>query len=912
MEAPPGAISDTSDIQVGTVIKDKWILVKCLGAGAFGQIFLAQTLPPHPPLEVALKFEKKDTPKKVLHMETTALTKLQGHKHYAQAYYFGYYQDTSYLVQEALGPNLLELVMRMRYHRFSLGTVLLLGIQALEALDSFHTTGFIHRDLKPANFLVGRTPKTFDTLYLIDFGLLKRTTSSNGTVIAQRQNVGFRGTIRYASSNAHYGRDLSRVDDLWSLLYILVEFYTGSLPWCTLEDKDEIRILKDKMQSELIVEQLPSEFKDFVKHLQTCTFYTIPDYKYLQELLRSCFHRLGGTDDMHLDFYDYLKWEYSQRQNPPNKNKNSELSETVNSSEKGNNQSEKQNNESTPKSEDEILPSQSTSKSDPPEIISSSNQPTSSSDASPSQHKLQPLPLYQAKRPSPNVTSPVAPNHQSFSPNRPPWNINTPSVPNSTCPPVFPPVSIPHALLMSGVTKNGTTLDVNEQNPVQQLDVSEFQRRDVCAMGFDQTLAQDESQFPVSPLFNQLNRRNLASTFNLPLLLPRTVEDPSSPMRFHNQFNLPSPLLSHTSSLQKLPTISPMRERSFAPSTSVSPFGTLLPQEKRKSINRPRGNSVGEAESPHVKMDIILSATSKNSPHHSEHSSSGTKLLAGITPRPSTTASHSREGSKKPPTHTQRKQRSSTLLKFSDDSNDERSLALSHLHISSKGSSGGESDSSSSLPDLISEEGLPLDTLKRQKTDHTEKGSSTVQFRMVENDDGYFSFTMDGEAIEEKHDPVLNSPATHNTVAAPVDENANASASSPAMSVAQTNPTNNLTTRSTDMKKHDSHPKNFEQNDPGPFQTGVRNELSSTATPFLSLSLINREDVTKNINSNQSLPYQSELSETRNMSSRGSQADISSVHKATTPNPSAGESSSEGRAKPHPVSQETDCGCTLF
>ena len=49
--------------------------------------------------------------------------------------------------------------------------------------------------------------------------------------LQERAMVGFRGTIRYASVNAHYGRDLGRVDDLWSLLYILVELATGSLPW---------------------------------------------------------------------------------------------------------------------------------------------------------------------------------------------------------------------------------------------------------------------------------------------------------------------------------------------------------------------------------------------------------------------------------------------------------------------------------------------------------------------------------------------------------------------------------------------------------------------------------------------------------------------------------------------------------
>lgn len=48
---------------------------------------------------------------------------------------------------------------------------------------------------------------------------------------AARENRRFRGSSAYASVNAHEERDLSRRDDLWSLLYVLVEFLVGDLPW---------------------------------------------------------------------------------------------------------------------------------------------------------------------------------------------------------------------------------------------------------------------------------------------------------------------------------------------------------------------------------------------------------------------------------------------------------------------------------------------------------------------------------------------------------------------------------------------------------------------------------------------------------------------------------------------------------
>jgi len=54
-----------------------------------------------------------------------------------------------------------------------------------------------------------------------------------------RPSVGFRGTGRYASLNAHNGIELGRRDDLWSLFYTLVEFLRGKLPW--RKEKDRVR-----------------------------------------------------------------------------------------------------------------------------------------------------------------------------------------------------------------------------------------------------------------------------------------------------------------------------------------------------------------------------------------------------------------------------------------------------------------------------------------------------------------------------------------------------------------------------------------------------------------------------------------------------------------------------------------------
>jgi len=71
----------------------------------------------------------------------------------------------------------------------------------LIAIQQVHDKGYIHRDIKPSNFVMDT--KSCNKVYIVDFGLGKRHLDSNGNAIEQRNSVEFRGTIPYASLNAH-------------------------------------------------------------------------------------------------------------------------------------------------------------------------------------------------------------------------------------------------------------------------------------------------------------------------------------------------------------------------------------------------------------------------------------------------------------------------------------------------------------------------------------------------------------------------------------------------------------------------------------------------------------------------------------------------------------------------------------
>lgn len=50
---------------------------------------------------------------------------------------------------------------------------------------------------------MGRMPYNCRKVYMLDFGLARQYTTATGEVRAPRAAAGFRGTVRYASINAH-------------------------------------------------------------------------------------------------------------------------------------------------------------------------------------------------------------------------------------------------------------------------------------------------------------------------------------------------------------------------------------------------------------------------------------------------------------------------------------------------------------------------------------------------------------------------------------------------------------------------------------------------------------------------------------------------------------------------------------
>nr|CAD7443427.1 unnamed protein product [Timema bartmani] len=289
-------------LQPGHVVKERWKVVRKIGGGGFGEIYEGLDLVTKE--QVALKVESARQPKQVLKMEVAVLKKLQGKEHVCRFIGCGRNDRFNYVVMQLQGKNLAELRRSQPRGAFSLSTTLRLGLQILKAIDSIHQVGFLHRDIKPSNFSVGRLPHNCRRVYMLDFGLARQYTTATGEVRAPRAAAGFRGTVRYASINAHKNKEMGRHDDLWSLFYMLVEFVNGQLPWRKIKDKEQVGLMKEKYDHRLLLKHLPSDLRQFLDHIQSLEYADKPDYAMLIGLFERCMKRRGVKES---DPYDWEK-----------------------------------------------------------------------------------------------------------------------------------------------------------------------------------------------------------------------------------------------------------------------------------------------------------------------------------------------------------------------------------------------------------------------------------------------------------------------------------------------------------------------------------------------------------------------------------------------------------------------------
>ncbi|KAG1750429.1 kinase-like domain-containing protein [Suillus paluster] len=284
-------------------VDGKFRLGDVLGSGSYTVVYHARNIIKDD--AVAIKLESITAQPSSVQCEYAILKQLEGGVGIPRALWFGRESTYHALVLGLLGPSLHDLFLA-HDRKFSLHTVVNLGIQLLSCLEYIHSNNYVHCDIKPQNVLVG-LGHLKHTAFIIDFSIAKEYWDTATRVhIPFHQNQRLTGTPAFASINNHLGVDPGRRDDLESLTYMLIYLLCSSLPWLTSDHKklSSSSILERKVNTtiEVLCDGIPIEFTSVLIYMCSLAFSEDPDYGHLRSLFCGLQATLAVPSTCSLDF----------------------------------------------------------------------------------------------------------------------------------------------------------------------------------------------------------------------------------------------------------------------------------------------------------------------------------------------------------------------------------------------------------------------------------------------------------------------------------------------------------------------------------------------------------------------------------------------------------------------------------
>ena len=231
------ALGPAGDL-VGQVVADRYHILKKLGEGGMGQVYLAEHVKMGRRSAI-----KVVNPSMVHDPDTIARFNREAanasritHPHVCAVYDFGETTDgLVYLVMEFVEGEPLSGLLE-REGVLPLDRAARIFLQTADALQAAHDLGIVHRDLKPDNIMIGRGRDGGPLVKVVDFGIAKAVEGAAGAGAgAEHQKVTKTGLVigtpEFMSPEQLAGDKLDGRSDLYSLALVLFRMITGTLPF---------------------------------------------------------------------------------------------------------------------------------------------------------------------------------------------------------------------------------------------------------------------------------------------------------------------------------------------------------------------------------------------------------------------------------------------------------------------------------------------------------------------------------------------------------------------------------------------------------------------------------------------------------------------------------------------------------
>jgi len=234
---------------LGSVIADRYHILKKLGEGGMGTVYLAEHVKMGRKSALKVMNPGMNTDPDAIarfNREASNASRLS-HPNICGIYDFGETADgIIYLAMEFIeGSSLTSLIEKAGQLPPSRAASII--HQTADALQVAHDAGIVHRDLKPDNIMVARNRDGTDLVKVVDFGIAKASSSDAQKVTKTGMVV---GTPEYMSPEQLAGDKLDGRSDLYSLGLVAFNCLTGMLPFAA-ENAQEAMIMRltDKPRS---------------------------------------------------------------------------------------------------------------------------------------------------------------------------------------------------------------------------------------------------------------------------------------------------------------------------------------------------------------------------------------------------------------------------------------------------------------------------------------------------------------------------------------------------------------------------------------------------------------------------------------------------------------------------------------
>jgi serine/threonine protein kinase len=237
--------SASADLSGTTIARGKYRLVRLLGEGGGGQVYVGEQTALSKQVAIKLLAPEYARNDEMLHRflrEARAAARVE-HENVITIFDFGStgtgtaYIAMEYLEGEDLG-NLLEREGALGWHRAKT-----IALQICRALHVAHGNGIIHRDLKPENCFRIRRRRNEDFIKVLDFGLAKIFGDERSPQQALSNSGKIFGSPVYMSPEQGRGLPADDRSDVYALGIILFEMLTGTVPFYSEESHVAILVM---------------------------------------------------------------------------------------------------------------------------------------------------------------------------------------------------------------------------------------------------------------------------------------------------------------------------------------------------------------------------------------------------------------------------------------------------------------------------------------------------------------------------------------------------------------------------------------------------------------------------------------------------------------------------------------------